>query len=470
MKKSKVLIIAILVLSLVLSACATTTPNVPSTNEDLEDITSDEYPVEVVHEPDQSEPEDPGQIYPAEPSEVLDGEDDLKGVEAYIIDPQVSKDDLDDHAEDINEFAIELYRKLAARDGNLIFSPYSIFQAFLMTYAGANAETKAEIAEALEIDLEDGDKVHEWMNALNIHLTTRPEYASKDAQPLEFSVANALWAQKEQHYEQAFLDKLAANYNAGLKLVDFSQPEEARQLINLWVEAQTNEKIKELIPAGMLNELTRLVITNAVYFKGAWSHQFDPQLNSLETFYKLDGSQTTVEMMNLRFTGAGLVDDDYQVVRLPYEQSGFSMVVIMPNGDFREFENDLEDELDDIFEDLDESSASIQLGLPKFKIESSFGLADQLKALGMRSAFDAFSADFSGITGAKDLFISDAIHQAYIDVNEQGTEAAAATAIAMEMTSMPGDTIEIKFDRPFIYLIYDQTTEIIVFMGRVLAP
>ena len=114
----------------------------------MEDITSDEYPVEVVHEPDQSEPEDPGQVYPAEPSEVLDGEDDLKGVEAYIIDPQVSKDDLDDHAEDINEFAVELYRKLAASDGNLIFSPYSIFQAFLMTYAGANAETKAEIAEA----------------------------------------------------------------------------------------------------------------------------------------------------------------------------------------------------------------------------------------------------------------------------------------------------------------------------------
>lgn len=445
MKKSRILIAAILVLSLVLGACTTVAPS-------------------TVNEPEQEDTDN------AEIIKSAGTDEDMKGVEAYIVNPPVEKTKLDEHAADMNEFAVALYRQLAASDESLIFSPYSIFQAFLMTYAGANAETKAEIAKALAIDPQDGDKVHEWMNALNIRLTARPEFVRQDAQPLEFNVANALWAQKEGQFEQAFLDKLSANYDAGLKLVDFSKPEDARQLINLWVAAQTNEKIKELIPAGMLNEMTRLVITNAVYFKGAWSHQFDPQMNTQEPFYKLDGSQTTVEMMNTHFNGAALVNDQYQAVRLPYEQSSFSMLAIMPTGDFKTFENELGSKLNDILKAIDASSASVQLGLPKFKTESNFSLADQLKALGMEQAFDPNFADFSGITGAKDIFISDAIHQAYIDVNEQGTEAAAATAIAMEMTSMPGESYEIKLDHPFIHVIYDQETGTIVFMGRVLAP
>lgn len=445
MKKSKVLIIAILVLSLVLGACTTATPS-------------------TVNEPEQADTDN------AEIIKSAGAEDEMKGEESYIVNPPAEITKLGEHAEDMNEFAVALYRQLAASDESLIFSPYSIFQAFLMTYAGANAETKAQIAEALEIDLEDGDKVHEWMNALNIHLTTPSEFVRQGAQPLEFNVANALWAQKELHYEQAFLDKLSANYNAGLKLADFSKPEEARQLINLWVAAQTNEKIKELIPSGMLNEMTRLVITNAVYFKGAWRHQFDPQQNTQEPFYKLDGSPVTVEMMNTNINGAALVNDQYQAVRLPYEQSSFAMLVIMPTGDFKTFENELGDELDDIFEAIDASPAYVQLGMPKFKTESKFSLADQLKALGMELPFDPNYADFSGITGVKDLFISDAIHQAFIDVNEQGTEAAAATAVAAEMTSLPGDSYEIKLDHPFIYVIYDQETNTIVFMGRVLAP
>ena len=445
MKKSRILIVAILVLSLVLGACTTATPS-------------------TVNEPEQEDTDN------AEIIKSAGTDEDMKGVEAYIVNPPVEKTKLDEHAADMNEFAVALYRQLAASDESLIFSPYSIFHAFLMTYAGANAETKAEIAKALAIDPQDGDKVHEWMNALNIRLTARPEFVRQDAQPLEFNVANALWAQKEGQFEQAFLDKLSANYDAGLKLVDFSKPEDARQLINLWVAAQTNEKIKELIPAGMLNEMTRLVITNAVYFKGAWSHQFDPQMNTQEPFYKLDGSQATVEMMNTHFNGAALVNDQYQAVRLPYEQSSFSMLAIMPTGDFKTFENELGSKLNDILKAIDASSASVQLGMPKFKTESNFSLADQLKALGMEQAFDPNFADFSGITGAKDIFISDAIHQAYIDVNEQGTEAAAATAIAMEMTSMPGESYEIKLDHPFIYVIYDQETGTIVFMGRVLAP
>lgn len=457
MKKSRLLIAAILVLSIVLSACGPTDPNVPSQPDD-------NYPVEP------ADPNNDPNAYPVEPANPS-GEADAKGGQAYISDPQVSDDVLVDHAEDINEFASDLYRKLAEEEGNLIFSPYSIFQAFLMTYAGANAETKADIAEALDIDLDDGDSVHEWMNALNIRLTTRPEFAQDGAQPLEFSVANALWAQKEFHYEQAFLDKLSANYDAGLKLVDFSQAEEARQLINLWVETQTNEKIKDLIPEGMLNEMTRLVITNAVYFKGAWLHQFDPDLNTQETFFNLDGSETTVDMMHTSFTGSAFVNDVLQAVSLPYEQSGFRMAIFMPTGDFKAFEKSLEeDELEDLLDALNQSHAAIQLGMPKFKTESSFSLADQLKALGMVDPFDSNAADFSGMTGEKDLYISDVVHKAFIDVNEEGTEAAAATAIGMSTTSMPDKSYSITLDNPFVYVIYDQSTGTIVFMGRVVAP
>ena len=454
MKNIKTLIVLVLALGILLSACEPAAFNPPD----------ETYPAKPDEQDINSGEEDP---YPVESAEV----EDAKGVDTYIVNPQVSDDSIKEHGEDINEFAADLYRKLSDQEGNLIFSPYSIYQAFLMTYVGANAETKAEIAEVLDIDLEDDNLVHQWMNALNLHLTTRPEFAASESQPLQFEVANALWAQKETHFEEAFLNKLSANYNAGLKLVDFTQPEEARQLINLWVEAQTNQKVKDLIPEGMLTEMTRLVITNAVYFKGAWQHQFDAANNTQNPFFYLDGSQISVEMMHTNFTGAGIVNDKYQAVSLPYEQSNFAMAAIMPLGDFKFFENELEDDyLEEILKSLGSSNAMITLTMPKFEIESSFSLAEQMQALGMTTAFDPNLADFSGTTGEKDLYIADVVHKAYIDVNEEGTEAAAATAIGMSTTSMPAISYEITLDHPFVYVIYDRNTGTIVFMGRVVAP
>lgn len=464
MKKTKLLIIVALVTCMVLNACGTSGPmekNPPM---------SENYPMEPENPKDDVKSPDGSETYPGESSDAAQIGEDARGNAAYVSNPQAADADLEDQGEDINEFAVKLYQKLAEEEGNLIFSPYSIFQAFLMTYAGANAETKAEIAKTLDIDLDDGDMVHQWMNALNLRLTTRPEFADPEAQPLEFNVANALWAQQGEHFEQAFLDKLAANYDAGLKLVDFANAEDARQLINLWVAAQTNDKIKNLIPEGVLSEMTRLVITNAVYFKGAWQHQFDAQFTNRQSFTKLDGSQTETDMMHTAFNGSGFVSESYQAVRLPYEQSGFSMALIMPKGDFKAFENSLsEDVLDDVLKALS-NQAMINLSMPKFKTESSFGLADTLKQLGMKSAFDKDSADFSGITGNKDLYISGVVHKAFIDVNEEGTEAAAATAAMMNTTSLPAESYELVFDHPFIYVIYDQMTGTIVFMGRVVAP
>jgi serpin B len=390
---------------------------------------------------------------------------------AYITDPIASQDDPNDHAENINKFALELYRKLAQEEGNLIYSPYSIYQAFLMLYAGANTETKAEIAQVLELEMDDDQDVHNLMNALNKLLTTTPSYLDANAQPLKFDVANALWTQEGIEINQGFLDTLSANYNAGLKLVDFSNPETARQAINLWVAAQTNEKIKELIPQGVLNELTRLVITNAVYFKGAWQNPFDSNRTTNEPFFLLDGSEQTVEMMRNSYTGAGLVSERYQAVKLPYQGGNYAMAVIMPNGDFAEFEQSLdEDALKQILSEFNGIFGQVNLGLPKFKSEKSFNLGDQLKPLGIQKAFDAQAADFTGITDKMDLYITDVLHKAYIDVNEEGTEAAAATAIAVGTTSMPADSWDITFDHPFIYVIYETTTNAVVFMGRVVAP
>ncbi|MBP7213554.1 MAG: serpin family protein, partial [Anaerolineaceae bacterium] len=408
MKNNRLFIVSILVLSMILGACAPTqTPVVPDDNQ------NEPYPVDV--EPTQ--PEDINDSYPAVNPEL-----------PLTPDMLVSAEEIAEHADDLNEFAIDLYQKLAGQEGNLIYSPYSIYQAFLMVYAGADGETKAEIADALDFDNENGDRIHQFAAALNQVLTTRPEYLEENAQPLEFTNANSLWLQEDMEVNQIFIDQLTVNYNAGLQLVDFSQPEEARQAINLWVAAQTNDKIKDILPEGTLDELTRLVIANAIYFKAAWSNQFEEANTENLPFHLLDGSEKEVEMMQNDFTGMATSNDSYQAVTLPYEGGNYAMTVIMPFGDFNDFEQNLGDDLDDIFEAI-AGNASIQLSFPKFTTESSYALVDQLKALGMNKLFKSGEADLSKINGQRDLYVSNAIHKAIIEVNEEGTEAAASTVL-----------------------------------------
>ena len=464
MKTNKLWIASILILTMLLSACSLPTDGIENTQvPSSPDETSEPYPVDGSEGPDQA--------YPTEETPAQPTSGEVMGGSAYISDPTASQDDLEDHADDINEFALDLYRKLAQQDGNLIYSPYSIYQAFLMVYAGANAQTKAEIAEVLDIDADEGEDVHNLMNALNVLLTTPPANLDENAQPLEFNVANALWVQQDIEFEKDFLDTLSANYNAGLRLVDFSKSEEARQAINLWIAAQTNDKIKDLIPEGVLDELTRLVIANAVYFKGAWQHRFDPANTADETFYALDGTEQTVEMMSNSYTGAALVFDDYQAVKLPYQGGNYAMAAIMPTGDFSIFEETLdEDKIEDILKEFEGIFGQVDLRMPKFEIESSFDLGEQLKALGMIQAFDSQLADLTGMSDEIDLYITDVLHKAYIDVNEEGTEAAAATVVSVGTTSMPADSWEITLDHPFIYVIYETTSNTIVFMGRFVAP
>ncbi len=473
MKQFRIIITITLLLSILLSACQAVVPEPEKNIYPVEDNVMQEkiqkdpelvYPIEenTVQEEPQKDPE---QTYPVAETEDTDG---AFGNLAYISDPKVSAEELQKLAHASNQFAIDLYQQLVDKEGNLIYSPFSIYQALLMTYAGAEGETAQEMMEVLGI--KDGNEIHNVMNALNLTLQAEPVYAIEGMQPLIFNIANALWAQKDFYFDQAFLDKLSANYAAGLRLVDFNKPDEARQLINHWVEIQTNEKIKDLVPAGMLNEMTRLVLTNAVYFKGAWTNRFDSARNTQEEFTSLDGAKSQVEMMNNSFTGAGFVEKDYSVVRLPYEGGNFAMMALLPE-DFAGFQASLDaDLLNEILEKLSESGAMIHLTTPKFSFESSIDLGEILPAMGMSDAFDIDVADFSGMTGGKDLYISDVVHQAFIDVNEDGTEAAAATMVIMAPTSMPGEAITLRFDRPFIYLIYNTETNTVLFMGHVVAP
>jgi len=444
MKTREVFFYIVIISALILGAC------MPVQNP------TEPLPVEEIKEP--AVDEKPGEIT------------DASGAVAYIVDPQADPEAVKELALSNNGFALALYQALRDEEGNLIYSPYSIFQALLMTSAGAEGETASQMAAVLGVDVND-PATHNLINALNKVLSDQPEHLDPNAQPLTFNIANALWAQKDFHFEQAFLDTLSANYNAGLKLVDFNNPEEARALINLWVAAQTNDKIKDLIPEGVLSSMTRLVLTNAIYFKGAWVNQFEEKDTKDGGFTLADGSITTVPFMHGNFTIPALVNEKVHAISLPYEGGAYAMAAIMLLADFEGFESHLTaTDLEQMLTLLQSSRAMVDLSMPKFQAESSFGLAEKLAAMGMPDAFDAQKADFSGMTGKPDLMISSVLHQATIDVNEKGTEAAAATVVVMNMASLPGESYTIRLDKPFIYVIYETTTNTIVFMGRVVNP
>lgn len=413
-------------------------------------------------------PEAPAPTEPAEkPQEPEQSYSEFAGKEAYIIDPQVDAQAVKAAAEANNAFALALYQQLAESDGNLFYSPYSIYTALMMTYAGAAGQTAEQMKQALEITVPEGE-AHAALNALNLTLKNNSMF---DGAPVfSFNVANQLWGQKDFVFNEQFLNTLSAYYDANLKTVDFRDSENARALINLWVAAQTNDKIKDLIPEGVLNALTRLVLTNAVYFKAAWMNQFDPANTAPGTFTLSDGSQVDVPMMRAQRSMQAFVDEQFAVVELPYVGGRYSMALVMPaQGGLAEFESSLDAEkLNEILGSL--STASVTLSLPKFKLESSFGLSEAMKTLGMTDAFMPGLADFSGMEGTRNLYISDLLHKAYVDVNEEGTEAAAATAVVVGMTSMPAESYTIDFDRPFLFLIRDIQTNAILFMGRMADP
>ena len=369
------------------------------------------------------------------------------------------------------DFALNLYQLLKEEDGNFFYSPFSISTALAMTYGGARNETAEQMAEALGFSLEQ-QELHAALNTLDQAINSRGEGAEgKDGQPFSLKVVNAVWGQKGFEFLNEYLDLLAENYGAGLRILDFAAvPEDARKIINDWVAKETEDRIKDLLPPGSIKEITRMVLTNAIYFSGAWLKPFDEDLTSDGTFNPLDGHQVTVSMMQQSETLGYTAGNGYQAVELKYDGEELSMVILLPEtGGFEAFENTLDGAtLNAIIDNLE--SSTVNLTMPKFEFDSSFSLKAALSALGMPVAFSD-NADFSGMTGQRDLLISDVVHKAFVAVDEAGTEAAAATGVIMGLTSAPGGgPATMTIDRPFIFLIRDIATDTILFSGRVVNP
>ncbi len=385
--------------------------------------------------------------------------------------PDVSETDLATLVEGNSAFAFNLYQALKEEaDGNLFYSPHSLSLALAMTYAGARGETEEQMADTLEFTLPQ-NRLHPAFNSLDLELARRGEGAEgRDGEGFRLNIANAIWGQKDYQFLSQFLDLLAENYGAGLRVLDFvGAPEESRITINNWVSDQTEGRIEDLIPPGLIDALTRLVLTNAIYFNAAWQFPFLEELTENGPFFLTDGGEVTVPMMSQVGLFGYTEGSDYQAIELLYDGGELSMVILLPEaGNFETFESSLDtQQVAEIIGEIE--TRQVTLTMPKFEFESEFSLGETLSAMGMPIAFSG-AADFSGMTGNRELFIADVVHKAFVSVDEAGTEAAAASAVVMPISMPPEPPVEVTVNHPFIFFIYDIETGAILFVGRVVDP
>jgi serpin B len=384
-----------------------------------------------------------------------------------ITSPDVNREDMIALSDGNNTFAINLYQALKHNEGNFFYSPYSISSALAMAYAGARGETEKQIAETLNFTLPQ-EKLHPAFNSVSLALASRGQETG-DPEKMGFVLnnVNAIWGQKGVNFFPNFLDVLAENYGAGMRVLDFVQePEKSRLTINNWVSEQTEKKIQELLPEGSIISSVFLVLTNAIYFKANWFDQFDVRQTVAGQFILLNGTQVLVPVMHQTEYANYAEGDGYQAVELLYKNRKLSMVVLLPaQSQFEKFENSLQyPQLMGIISKLE--SRQVILSLPKFKFDSEFDLVQTLSKMGMPIAFSG-GADFSGIVGGGG-FIGGVYHDAFVSVDEQGTEAAASSSVML--MGGGGGPVEFSIDRPFIFLIRDIETNTVLFMGRVVNP
>jgi serpin B len=370
----------------------------------------------------------------------------------------------------IDAFGFELLQAATKGDENAVLSPTSIVIALAMARPGARGETAAQIDHVLRSVATDEHAP--WLNALDAALAARSgtfkDNGGKDA-TVALRIANAPFAQRDFAWNQDYLAALASRFSAGVRLVDYRQAAEAaRQGINAWVDEQTERRIPELLEVGTIDSLTRLVLVNAIYLKAAWLTPFEESATTSAPFTLLDGSTIDVATMHASMELRYAAGDGWQAVELPYVGGSLAMTVIVPD-DLATFQ---------VASDGDAFAAitgalsdhEVDLWLPKFGIETKADLLDVLAAMGMPDAFDPGRADFSGMTTEEALFITAVIHQANIDVDEKGTEAAAATAVVMGLRSAPGERVTLRVDKPFLFALRDVPTGSILFLGRVVEP
>jgi len=388
--------------------------------------------------------------------------DIVKSDKSRITSPQVSDADLTVLRDGNSDFALSLYNVLKnTKEGNLFYSPYSISLMMAMAFAGAQGETGQQISDAMRYNLSP-DELHKAFNYLALQLAKRTGNASN----FKLDIVNDIWGQKDYRFLDTYLDTLAQNYGAGLRVLDFiKDPEGARKVINDYIYDQTNKLIEDLIPQGSINTLTRMVLTNAIYFKAEWKDKFNKNDTHDGAFTLLNGNQVTVPMMNQRKFFKFADGEEWKAIELPYLGDQIAMDIVLPE-DFRDFEKYIDtSKVNQILAAME--SRDIQLSMPKFKFASDFDLKDALSTLGMPTAFDPTRADFSAITNVEELYIQGVVHKAFVAVDEEGTEAAAAGAVIFGTTSMPESMV---IDSPFIFLIRDLQTGTILFIGRVLNP
>ena len=401
---------------------------------------------------------------------------------AYDDSPAHGEADLNAMIGGFSRFTIDFYREAtkseSAQGKNIFFSTYSIENALAMTWAGAGSNTAQQMADTLHLTL-PAATFHPTLNALNLDMNSRDDQLPPSGDPFQMNVVNAIWARIGYPLLPSYLDVIGRNYNAGVRTLDFGRrPDEGRMTINQWVEGQTNEKIKDLLPSGSITQDTALVLTNAIYFKASWFLTFNEDTTQPGDFIRLDGTKVTAQMMRQRTEIRAFRGAQYDAVEIPYASprfgeweypEEFSMLVVVPHeGEFAAVENDLD------YSFIDTIVASLQardlaLYLPKFEFEFEVSCKQIMKNLGMVDAFSQWDADFSGMVNPIDSrpWIDEIYHKAFVAVDEEGTEAGAATAVVMELGSLP-DTVSV--DKPFLFLIRDDITGLILFMGRVLDP
>jgi serine protease inhibitor len=369
-----------------------------------------------------------------------------------------------------NAFAFDLLRKAIPAGKNGVLSPTSVALALAMARAGARGQTAAQMDAVLREVASDPHAG--WLNALEQALATRSgtfkDTAGKDTN-VTLRIANAPFAQRDLAFVPAYLDALASRYGAGIRLVDFKKdPEAARAAVNAWVKDETEQRIPELIAKGTVDDLTRLILVNAIYLKAAWRTAFLESATAPARFVRLDGSTIDVPTMQETADLSYAAGPGWKAVELPYVGDSLAMTVIVPD-DLASFEAALDGPgFDAITTAL--QPTSVRLSFPKFGLETMADVGDVLKALGMPDAFNKDLADFSGMTTADRLYISAVIHQANLDVDEQGIEASAATAVVLGTTSMPVDQVTFQVDHPFLFALRDTKTGAILFLGRVAEP
>lgn len=366
----------------------------------------------------------------------------------------------------LNDFSFTFYNEII-KDGesNIFYSPYSIFTALSMAYEGARNNTAVQMKDILNILQNDSVTESSFGRLYNLLNQNKEGYI--------INTANALWTNVGYNFLDGYINLLKSYYVAEADELDFSKNVEAAKAINTWIEEQTKDKIKDMIKPEMLSDLTKLVLTNAIYFKGLWEKQFNPK-NTYETDFetntlekvKVDMMSYSSEDKNFNYT----VTDDLKIIELDYTGNDISMIIILPK------ENNIslaEDQLSAVnlinwINSFTKTKIDI-LQIPKFKLETEYTLNSMLSSMGMTDAFLPYIADFSGMDGTNDLFINNVLHKAFIDVNEEGTEAAATTAIIVGTTSILEPHTFIA-DHPFIFLIQQKETDAVLFMGKVINP